>query len=101
MGINSRPAYRVRRILIVGMLPRQFEAVRKRIGARAELEHVSSQSGFGRVMQAMTRGAYLVLAAKFISHKHLHHADRNKVRICYGGDTAVTRAVEELLAQRL
>lgn len=98
MGLNSKPMSAVRRILIVGMLPRQFEAVRRRIGDRAELEHISSQSGFGRVMQAMSRGAYLVLDAKFISHKHLHHADRDRCRICYGGDTAMTRAVEELIA---
>jgi hypothetical protein len=98
MGLNSTPTSTVRRILIVGLLPRQFETVRRRIGKRADLRHVSSQDGFGRAMQAMHAGtAYLVVVTKWVAHKHLHHVDRNRCRLCHGGDTTVTRAVEELL----
>jgi hypothetical protein len=98
MGINSRPTCPIRRILIVGLLPRQFEAVRRRIGNRAELQLVSSQDGMGRVMQALRTGAFAVVNTKFIHHAHFLHLDRQRCHLCCGGDSTVTRAVETLLA---
>ncbi|MGZ5080733.1 MAG: hypothetical protein ACXWBT_14395 [Usitatibacter sp.] len=97
MGFNSKPVGSVKRILIVGLLPRQFETVQRRIGDRAVLEHCSSQDGIGRIMQALHSGAYAVVNTKFIYHRTLHHVDRDRCRLCHGGDTTVTREVEALL----
>jgi hypothetical protein len=99
VGLNSKPVLPLKRILIVGLLPRQFEAVVRRIGRRAQLELCSSQDGFGRVMQALhAPGVFVVVNTKFISHKHLRHISRDRCCLCHGGDSTVTRTVEELLA---
>lgn len=87
-----------KRIVIVGMLQRQFEVVRRRIGNKAELQLVSSDGGMGKAMQLMHSGAYLVVNTKWVSHSHMAHADRSRTRLCCGGDTTITRAVEELIA---
>jgi hypothetical protein len=98
VGLNSRPTFVIRRVLIVGLLPRQFEAVRRRIGDRADLVHVNTQSGVARAIRQLETGAYAVVDTKFISHKLFAHIDRDRTRLCHGGDTTVTRAVETLLA---
>lgn len=86
------------KIVVVGPLPRQFERIRRRIGGRAELQLASSQDGFGKVMQAVRKGAYVVANTKFMQHDHFNHMDRSRCILCQGGDTAVVRAIEALLS---
>jgi hypothetical protein len=98
MGINSKPVFALKKILIVGLLPRQFETVRRRIGGRAELT-AHLLAGRHRARGALTAGGHYhaVVDGKFISHSHLRAIPRDRCHLCYGGDTTVTRAVEELL----
>lgn len=88
----------MKRILILGLLPRQFEAVRRRIGARAELVYVSNQGCRARACQQLEAGVAVVVNTRFVKHHHTDHIDPKRTKFCNGGDSTVTRAVEELLA---
>lgn len=82
-------------VLIIGLLPAQFQAVKHDFPA-LDLRLWATGSSEKQVARSANRVDRVIVMAGFISHKHTHRIDKHKTTLVHGGLTSLRAALTEI-----